>query len=72
MKTRAVSFSEIARTPGRVLTAERYLLTPAEMQAALLAKIDARMQPLMVEREAILAARPEELRRRYAARFWKR
>jgi hypothetical protein len=70
VKTGIVRLSEIARMPGLILSADRYLLTDEEVRQALLAKMDARIKPLLAERAAIAAADGPDLRRRYAFRFW--
>jgi hypothetical protein len=70
VKTGIVRLSEIARMPGLILSADRYLLTDEEVRQALLAKMDARIKPLLAEWAAIAAADGPDLRRRYAFRFW--
>jgi hypothetical protein len=70
MKTGIVTLGQIRQTKGLVFTAEHYLLTEEEMRQALLAYVDNRLKPLVMERAAIQAAEFSELRRRYANRFW--
>jgi hypothetical protein len=70
MRTRVVKFSEIAKTPGLVLTAERYLCTDEERRKALLVNLDVQIGALQTRRDAIAAADGAEVRRLYAAKFW--